>query len=164
MSNTLQRLPAGAENWVFTLEEDFAWPSGLPISEDAAFEDKTGRRWLELRRDGTIRVFANYSWDGCTPKLFLFDVYVGIPDGIIDGNTRREKTYHASLIHDALYQFLDAGLPLSRADADRCFLKLMAETHFNLRYLYYGAVRLFGSWFRKLGKFVRKTEGNKVAL
>jgi hypothetical protein len=31
------------------------------------------------------------------------------------------------MLHDALYQFLDAGLPLKREAADRVFLDLRAK-------------------------------------
>lgn len=153
-----------SENWVFTLDEDHVWKSPLSFEADAAFEDRTGRRWLEVRTDGTIRVLAGYSWDGCTPKVFLWQVFAGIPDGIVDARTRRPKTYHASLIHDVLYQFLDDGLGVSRAEADRCFLLLMEDTGFRLRGVYYRAVRLLGWLFRGLGKLMRGTRGRKVVL
>ena len=91
---------------------------------------------------------ADYAWDGCTPKFCLLDVLLGVPDGAVDSRTGKVKTYYASLVHDALYQFLDVGLPYNRKDADDFFLCLMEETGFILRQIYYRAVRLFGGSFR----------------
>src|SRR5438132_12223118 len=54
------------------------------------------------------------------------------------------QTYYASLVHDALYQFLLDGLPFKRWQAARCFLRLMDGTGFAPRYLYWAAVRLLG--------------------
>ena len=45
-----------AEKWVFTLEDDFEWESGVPVPKDLAFVDKGGVRRLEILRPGTIRV------------------------------------------------------------------------------------------------------------
>jgi len=39
---------------------------------------------------------------------------------------------------------LEADSPVNRRQADACFLRLMEESEFMLRYLYWAAVRLFG--------------------
>ncbi len=153
-----------SEKWLYELPEDFWWQSGLPFPKDAAFEDKKGVRRLEVRQDGEIRVLASYAWDGCTPKICLFDLLVGVPDGVVDSRTKRPRTYYASLVHDVLYQFLSDGLGIKRRQADHCFLRLMAETKFLWRYPYYWAVRIFGGVFRYIGKRIRKTKGKRVLL
>ena len=137
-----------AAQWLYRLDHGVTWNSGHPFPEDMAFEDSSGRRWLEIRQSGEITVLAGYAWDGCTPKLCVLDILLGTPEGVVDTRTGRPKTYYASLFHDALYQFLGCGLPLERADADRFFLRLMEATNFRPRSLYYVAVRLFGSLFR----------------
>jgi len=129
-----------------------------------AFEDKDGVRWLEITRDGGITVLSGYAWDGCTPKICLFDLLFGTPDGTVDSRTGRPKTYFASLVHDVLYQSRRSGLPLPRATADRFFLRLLALTGFTPRAVYYAAVRLFGGFFRKTGKYKGTEEGRLVAL
>jgi hypothetical protein len=58
--------------------------------------------------------------------------------------TGRPKTYFASMVHDALYQFLDADSPITRRQADDAFLRLLAESDFAPRGLYWLFVRLFG--------------------
>ena len=151
-----------SEKWVFVLEKDFSWQSGFPVAGDYAFQDKTGTVRLILKTNGTIVVKKDYAWDGCTPKLCLLDVLIGIPDGVVDSRTRKPKTYYASLMHDALYQFLPNGLPLTRKNADACFLKLMEETGFLPRYMYYLAVRLFGGFFANIGRRIRKPSGKKL--
>lgn len=148
--------------WVYELEANFTWASGYRLDRDWAFQDRTGVTRLILQRDGSITVAKGYAWDGCTPKLCFFDIHIGVPDGVVDSRTRKPKTYYASLVHDALYQFLSDGLLLSRAQADHCFLRLMAETGFALRWIYYVAVRLLGEPFRRGGRRIRKTKGVRV--
>lgn len=150
--------------WLYKLEENFAWDSGLSIDQDYAFKDKNGVVRLILEQGGRITVTRGYSWDGCSPKFCLFDILIGTPDGVVDARTLRPKTYYASLVHDALYQFIRVDLPFSRRQADRCFLRLMAETGFRLRHLYYLAVCALG-WvvWRAKGR-IRKTAGTSLRL
>ncbi len=84
-----------------------------------------------------------YAWDGCTPKINVLDFFVvGTPDGRQLPNGER-ITQRASLVHDALYQYLHV-LTIRRRDIDRLFLKMLADNRFKLRHLYYIAVRLVG--------------------
>lgn len=151
-------------SWLFRLYANFSWESGLPIAEDAAFKDKTGKIRLILEKGGRITVTRGYAWNGCSPKFCFFDLTFGIPDGIVDATTGHPKVYRASLVHDALYQFLPDGLPLSRAQADGCFLSLMNETGFRLRPIYYFAVRAFGGLVHRVIRKSRQQEGSKLAL
>jgi len=151
-----------AERWVFTLTEPFVWNDGPPITEEVAFQDKTGATRLILRPPNTIVVTARYAWDGCSPKFCLLDLNLGTPDGVVDSSTKQPKTYYASLVHDALYQFLLDGLPLTRAQADNCFLRLMSQTQFTPRRLYWMAVRAFGWLFVLQHRQVRKNRGSKI--
>lgn len=75
---------------------------------------------------------------------------IGTPDGAPNRKTCKPKAYYASLVHDALYQFLDAGLPMTRLEADRIFLEILAAHGFRPRRLYYHGVRLFGGIWRRL--------------
>jgi hypothetical protein len=148
-----------SERWVFTLPTDFSWRSGLAVSDDLAFKDKTGAVRLILRQSGTITVTQGYAWDGCSPKICIFDILLGTPDGVVDSTTKRPKTYYASLVHDALYQFLLDGLPFTRRQVDGCFLRLMGQTRFAPRYVYWAAVRIFGWLFVAQHRFKRKNRG-----
>ncbi len=150
--------------WLYVLDRTYSWESGLEIREDVAFKDKTGVVRLILETGGRLTVTRGYAWNGCSPKLCLFDILLGTPDGVVDARTGRPKTYHASLVHDALYQFVPDGLPLTRRQADGCFLALMRETGFRPRIAYYAAVRLFGGLVRRATRRVRKTAGVKVTL
>jgi len=152
------------EKWLFRLDNDFTWNSGFSLPQDLAFLDKGGVRRLELRKDGSITVLKNYAWDGCTPKFCILDILIGTPDGAVDSRTGRPKTYYASLVHDALYQFLDPGLPLSRKQADDCLLRLMNETEFTLRLLYYWVVRALGGIAQRIGNRLRQNSGSCVPL
>ncbi len=144
--------------WVYVLGEDHEWQSPYDFGPNTlTFFDRKGIRRLELLPGGRIRVLKNYAWDGCSPKFCVFDIVVGTPDGVPNSDTQKPKTYYASLIHDALYQFLDVGVPLRRAQIDGIFLAIMTEHHFALRHVYYLAVRLFGGLYRRSvkGRFWR---------
>ena len=134
--------------WLYRIDEDFVWNCRKTLTQDYSFRDRKGIERLVLKADGGIIVRRDYAWDGCTPKFCLLDILWGVPDGAVHRVTNKPKTYYASLVHDALYQFLDDQLPYSRNEADEFFLQLMQETDFTLRGLYYLAVRVFGSLFR----------------
>lgn len=106
-------------------------------------------QWLEINRDGVLTIPAGYSWDGCTPKFKIFGRVIGVPDGPKDPETGQPQTYYASLVHDALYQFI--GLHgISRADIDLIFLDMLTAAGFKQARLYYRAVQLFGGIFVKI--------------
>ena len=150
--------------WIYRLDESFSWNSKLPIPEDMVFRDASGTVRLILEQGGYITVTRGYAWNGCSPKFCLFDLVVGTPDGVVHRWTGRPKTYYASMIHDALYQFLGAGSPITRRQADACFLRLMGDSEFMPRYVYWAAVRLFG-WLVYGGKKARRAwKGNRTLL
>lgn len=149
MTSVLQCYRPHSLKWIYVLDEDFEWQSPYGFgTKGMAFNDQNGKRRLELLPGGRIRVLSTYAWDGCSPKFSVFDIVVGTPDGVPNSDTKKPKTYYASLVHDVLYQFLDAGVPLRRSQVDGIFLKIMTEHHFALRRLYYFAVRLFGGFYR----------------
>jgi len=135
------------EKWLFKLEKDYTWNCGRPIPDELSFKDQKKKIRLIIKKNGDIIVTERYSWDGCTPKFCILDILFGIPDGAVDTRTGKPKTYYASLIHDALYQFLNQGIPYKRRDVDLFFLRLMEVTDFKLGWIYYIAVRIFGSLF-----------------
>jgi hypothetical protein len=102
-------------------------------------------QWLDISTSGMLTVKANergYSWDGCTPKFSVLNVLiVGVPDGHVDIRTMKPYTYFASMVHDALYQYLDS-VPIAKRDIDLLFLKMLGD--FKLRHLYYHAVKWLG--------------------
>lgn len=57
--------------WIYVLESDEVYQVNRTFEEDLAFEESSGRRRLEIRRDGEIRVLSTYAWDGCTPKYSI---------------------------------------------------------------------------------------------
>jgi len=130
--------------WVYSLEERFHWESGLTLPDDYLFFDSAGKAWLMLEKAGTITIFRGYAWNGCTPKLCFLDLLIGTPEGAVYEPTGKRKTYYASLVHDALYQFLREASPLTRREADRFFLRLMQESDFVLARAYWLVVRVLG--------------------
>ena len=157
-----------ALKWVFVLDGDYPWPSGRTFAEDCAFEDSSGKRRLEMRMNGEIKVLAGYAWDGCTPKFSLWDICVGIPDGVPNAATKKPKAYYASLLHDALYQFSIQGLPApldQRHEVDRIFLELLERDGFAPRRVYYRMVRILGGlFFHGYTRHKRRYKGRKIPL
>lgn len=147
--------------WIYRLPRGYSWASPYRFDRDWAFQDEKGRTRLLISAEGVITITRGYAWDGCTPKFYLLDLVFGTPDGVVLLRTGRPKTYYASLVHDALYQFLPDELPLSRAQADRCFLDLMTESGFMLRYVYYFAVRAFGWLTIPITRRIRATHGGR---
>ncbi len=108
-------------------------------------------RWLTVKEDGTITVPAEYAWDGNSKKISVFDLFVlGTPDGIIDVRTMKPKTWYASLVHDALYQYYGYH-GIARKDMDAIYRALAREANFAPADLYWFFVRAFGGLF-----FLRK--------
>lgn len=126
--------------WIYRLEHDFSYRSPFAGSAFSA-------RWLKIARDGTIKVPRGYAWDGCTPKFALLDVLIlGVPDGIVSLRTAKPKTYYASLVHDALYQYF-AWHHVPRRETDRLFLEMMRLEDFSLAGIYYVVTRALGGFF-----------------
>lgn len=150
---------------IYTLEQDYSWESGHKIPQDLVFRDlKKNKVRMIIEKSGRITIKKNYSWDGCTPKFSILDLFlVGTPDGIRAGREMKPKTYYASLVHDALYQFIpdmDDKTLITRDDADNFFYTMLEESDFALRKLYWLAVHLFGGFFMYTRKNVtRQTEG-----
>lgn len=145
--------------WLYRLEDDFTWPSEHRTDARLVFRDKTGVVRLIVEPDGRITVTRSYAWNGCSPKVCLFDFLLGTPEGVVHVRTEKRKTYFASLVHDALYQFIPDGLPFKRRTADRLFRKLLAESDFAPRWFYWVAVRTFGWIVLRSTRVKRKTRG-----
>lgn len=141
--------------WLYRAEASFSWESGIAVPADQVFFDSGGKVRLIIETTGRITVTRGYAWNGCSPKICVLDLLIGTPDGVVSAATGRPKTYFASMVHDALYQFLRAGSPITRAQADRCFLRLMADSEFALRHVYWLAVRAVG-WFVWRGKRITR--------
>lgn len=87
-----------------------------------------------------------YAWDGCTPKRWFFwFALFGTPDWdeklevittidteqncLVTKNRFWQRAHHASLVHDALYQYLDS-IPLSKNDVDELFYQMLIDSGF----------------------------------
>ncbi|MBU8922604.1 MAG: DUF1353 domain-containing protein [Bacteroidales bacterium] len=150
--------------WVFCLEEDFSYDSGILIPQKSIFRDIDGEIRLIIDKDGTLTVKKGYAWNGCSPKLCLFDIVIGTPDGVVHRDTGKPKTYYATCIHDALYQFMQEIAPLTRTDTDRIFLELMVESKFRFAYIYWFFVRIFGRIFWRTKKKTRNWQGKREVI
>lgn len=88
-------------------------------------------------------VRRTYAWDGCTPKRsWLWVALVGTPDWwqrkcsvltvSASGQIKQEEvfwpmTHHASVVHDALYQYLHL-IPITPQDVDRLFHQMLKQS------------------------------------
>jgi hypothetical protein len=109
-----------------------------------------------------------YAWDGCTPKRWFYWLFiVGTPDWwkkilhilIVKKdastgdympdpkNVYWRQAFHASLVHDALYQYLDT-IPIAKEDADTLFYDMLIDAGvlWIIAKVYHFGVRRFGSW------------------
>lgn len=145
--------------WLYRLSASHAWTSPIALDADYAFADAGGRVRLVLERNGAITVTRGYTWNGCSPKAQAFDFLIGTPEGVVNVRTGQRKTYFASLVHDALYQFLADGLPLTRRQADLLFLLLMRESGFRPAPVYWLFVRAFGGLVHAATRRTRHWQG-----
>ena len=138
-------------DWLYRLDSNYSWDSGLSIPEDLVFLDAKDRVRLIIAKEGEITVTRGYSWNGCSPKFCVFDLMLGTPEGVVHRESGRPKTYHASLVHDAMYQFVGTHPLIKRRHADAFFKQLLRDCDFGPAWLYWAAVRLFG-WLVWRGK------------
>lgn len=108
-----------------------------------SFESK----WIKIE-NGFITIKSGYAWDGSSPKFFIGNCIIGTWDGFIN-DKGLQQAYIASLVHDALYQYLNNLKPLgyTRKAADIEFKRLLEREQFLLSKSYYTSVRLFGGFY-----------------
>ena len=128
--------------YIYCIREDYRYQSSIIGRE---FENE----WLLLSPDGVIIIkgtnYKGYAWDGCSPKLKIKDIYIGIAEAVVNFSTGQSKTYYASLIHDVFYQFAkDVRGFIKRGEIDREFYFILQRDGFRFARLYYSFVRLFG--------------------
>lgn len=135
--------------YIYCLKSDYKYQSAIT---DQRFENK----WMRLTPDGIITIKGShgqgYAWDGCSPKLKFKDIYFGTPEGVLCEFTGNSKTYYASLIHDAFYQFsFYFKYIIPRKAVDLEFYKILKRNNFQLSRLYYFMVRVFGwmPWYSR---------------
>jgi hypothetical protein len=131
----------GKHPYIFKETVDYSHQTSWKLREPFMAE------WLEISVEGLVTVKANatgYAWDGCTPKYSFLDIAIaGIPDGHVDIRTGKPFTYRASMVHDALYQYLHI-VPIPKSEIDLLFLKILGD--FRLRHVYYLFTKYFGGW------------------
>lgn len=135
--------------YVYCIKEDNYYQSSLTDSE---FENE----WFKLSPDGMVIVKGThrqgYAWDGCSPKFKIKDIYIGVPEAVLNFGTGQSKTYYASLVHDVFYQFSkEVSSFIKRKEVDREFHAILKRDNFRFASLYYFFVRILGWiwWYRK---------------
>ncbi|MCX5668892.1 MAG: hypothetical protein NTX89_02060 [Candidatus Omnitrophica bacterium] len=135
--------------YVYCIKEDYRYQSSLTGSE---FENE----WFKLSPDGMVIVMGThskgYAWDGCSPKFKIKDIYIGVPEAVLNFGTGQSKTYYASLVHDVFYQFSKKVRScIKRKEVDREFYVILRRDNFRFASLYYFFVRMLGWiwWYRR---------------
>lgn len=77
-------------------------------------------------KDGWLYIFKGYAWDGCTPKIKLGPVVLGVWDGPILNSTGKQACYYPSLYHDCLIQYRIG----TRKQADELFEVMLQAIEF----------------------------------
>ena len=149
--------------WKYRLRDALAWRTSIAPNfrqwqyDTVFFTDDLGRLWLTIGIDGTISIEPEYTWDGCSPKFKWGWLLFGTPDGAPDPVTGYPYTYYASLIHDALLQWVDdPKMPYTREQIDVIFRERLREDRFPAAEMYYTAVRLntrIRGWIKGLKDF-----------
>lgn len=154
--------------WIYVLDADYTIDLKRfyveQFQQPLSFRDASNNEWLVLHPTGEAVIRAKYAWDGCTPKFALLDIVLGIPDGVPNECTQRPKAYYASLVHDVLYQFLDARLPIDRRGADAAFFDILERHAFRPRHVYWFFVRLLGGVAHLFTRWKRSYAGRRVPL
>ena len=128
-------------NWKYKLKEDkpflLAW---LPP------HIRLDLPWISIA-NSVLTVKAGYAWDGASPSGLFWDTW----DGPMCEEEELPLTYWATLLHDAIYQYIREiaevlGWPIRRVRrrGDKSFLDEMRKKKFDYSRLYYRAVRAFG--------------------
>ena len=129
--------------WLFVTHEDHEFHTDI-------LGRKFENEWLKVSPDGRMKIKGShvlpsgksgYAWDGCSPKFAVLDIVIGTPDGVTDHITEKPKTYYASMVHDALYQF-GYQARIKRGEIDKLFHTMLKG--FRLRHLYFGIIWLLG--------------------
>lgn len=135
--------------YIYARSSSRSYSTGIQLPAAYRFYDK-GKLWLEISKNGRLTVSGGYAWDGCSPKIKLFGMVFGVPEGPISDVTGYPQTYDASLFHDALCQFQNhPSMPFSRDQIDRFFYDLLVRDGFEKASLYYKVVRFFGPTFSR---------------
>ena len=89
------------------------------------------------RKDGNTAImikgtnYKGYAWDGCSPKIKIKDIYMGVPEAVLNFGTGQSKTYYASLVHDVFYQFSKKVRSfIKRKEVDREFYAILKRDNF----------------------------------
>jgi hypothetical protein len=133
-------------HWKFTLDDDYTKSTFLKFNRPYDYYDQDGKLRLTLFQDGIIIIWSGYSWDGCSPKVYIGSgVFIGVWDGQINNKTEKPELYYPSLVHDALCQFYyeSQSFPLAIKTVDKIFLSMMKEEKFMFANLYYVSVRIW---------------------
>ncbi|MDP3042337.1 MAG: hypothetical protein Q8N62_06425 [Candidatus Omnitrophota bacterium] len=128
--------------YIYCLRENYSHQSAITGRE---FENE----WFKLAADGLILIkgtnHKGYAWDGCSPKFKIKDIYIGVPEAVLNFTTGQSKTYYASLVHDVFYQFSKKVRPfIQRKEVDREFYAILKRDNFRFAALYYFFVRILG--------------------
>lgn len=92
--------------------------------------------WVTIH-NGQMIVNKDYAWDGCSPKVKMVGVVVGVPDGKFD------ECKFPSLIHDVFCQFIKV-IPVTKKIVVGIFLKMLKAVKWYLADEYAYAVDKFG--------------------
>ena len=103
-----------------------------------------------------LKVSKGFRWDGCSPKIKLFGIWIGTPDGSID-TSGKQRMYYPSCLHDVLYKNLEV-IPFSRKTVDLMFYELAKSYGFKFSGLYYCGVRLLGGIYHNIARFCRNRQ------
>lgn len=144
-NNLSKALKKMKENvYIYKLDEDFSYETSIPVDKRYSFNGFDGNELMRISKEGVITIRSGYKWDGCSPKIKVFDwFYLGTPDGTNDKEHVKSRCYYGTLIHDPCYKFY-RSLPYTRKQVDKFMVDLFRKSGFSLAGLYHRVVRMLG--------------------
>jgi hypothetical protein len=137
--------PKEGENkrrWVLLKDIEIVHNEILTHKGETIFFKHLGKVWMTFK-GYVAKIFKDYSWDGCSPKIHnFFFGWMGVPD--------HKNTRLSSVTHDAYTQFENTDhMPLTRKEIDYVFYDIMKLKKYLFRGLFHGGVKTFGHLFKK---------------
>jgi len=127
----------------------YTWPKNTVIRLIKLKGYKFENDQFKLTKFGLLMLKKSFTWNGCSPKIVVFGMVFGTPEGVIDESTGESKTKVASGVHDLLLTYKKElkKIGITKKKIDQEFYCQLKKTGFESARLYYRAVRLLGFLF-----------------
>jgi hypothetical protein len=105
--------PHDVARWLYRIDANYTWTSPFRQESDYAFSTRRAACgcWSSATARSPSRALH---LERLRSQVLRAGSFVRHAEGVVNARTGHRETYYASMVHDALYQFLADGLPLTR--------------------------------------------------